>query len=214
MSGVQEFDYSVDVLRALLWQYEEWPDLQALLSAKQEWFTENQTAFWSNWYTDVFNLKTANEFGCSVWGVILGVSLSIGQPGTGARPVWGFGAFNQNFNHGNFGRDSAGVAGLSLEQKRLVLRLRYWQLTSDGSAPYANRALQDVFGTGYVLDHGDMTISYVFPDAITSELRQILTEFDLLPRPAGVQVNILINPRNDFGFAPFYNNFNHGAFGA
>jgi len=214
MSGVQEFDYSVDVLRALLWQYEEWPDLQALLSAKQEWFTENQTAFWSNWYTDVFNLKTANEFGCSVWGVILGVALSIGQPGTGARPVWGFGAFNQNFNHGNFGRDSAGVAGLSLEQKRLVLRLRYWQLTSDGSAPYANRALQDVFGTGYVLDHGDMTISYVFPDAITSELRQILTEFDLLPRPAGVQVNILINPRNDFGFAPFYNNFNHGAFGA
>ena len=214
MSGIQEFDYSVDVLRALLWQYEEWPDLQALLSAKQEWFTENQTAFWSNWYTDVFNLKTANEFGCSVWGVILGVALSIGQPGTGARPVWGFGAFNQNFNHGNFGRDSAGVAGLSLEQKRLVLRLRYWQLTSDGSAPYANRALQDVFGTGYVLDHGDMTISYVFPDAITSELRQILTEFDLLPRPAGVQVNILINPRNDFGFAPFYNNFNHGAFGA
>lgn len=214
MSGIQEFDYSVDVLRALLWQYEEWPDLQALLSAKQEWFTENQTAFWSNWYTDVFNLKTANEFGCSVWGVILGVALSIGQPGTGARPVWGFGAFNQNFNHGNFGRDSAGAAGLSLEQKRLVLRLRYWQLTSDGSAPYANRALQDVFGTGYVLDHGDMTISYVFPDAITSELRQILTEFDLLPRPAGVQVNILINPRNDFGFAPFYNNFNHGAFGA
>lgn len=214
MSRVQAFDYSVDLLRAILWQYQDAAGLQSLLASKDTWYDENQTAFWSDWYADVFNLRTANEFGCSVWGVILGVPLSVGQPGTGARPVWGFGAFNRNFEHGNFGRDSAGVAALTLDQKRLVLRLRYYQLVSDGSVPFINKTLRDVFGYGYVLDVGDMTATYIFPTELPSAVRFVLTEFDLLPRPAGVGVNILVDPKAVFGFDPHYQNFNNGGFGA
>lgn len=214
MTTIQQFDASVDLLKAILWQYDGAERLQSLLQSKQNWYNENQRDFWNAWYDDVFNLQTANDFGCSVWGIILGVPLSIGQSGTGDRPVWGFGAFNRNFNNGNFGRDSAGVAGLTLEQKRLVLRLRYYQLVSDGSAPFSNKALRDVFGVGYVLDPGDMTCTYVFPNALSSQVRLVLEQFDLLPRPAGVKVNILIDPTNVFGFDPFYQNFNNGGFGA
>lgn len=212
---IQAVDFSVDLLRAILWQYNDAVRMQSLLAQKQAWYEETQTEFWTDWVRDVFNLYTANEFGLSVWGVILGIPLSIGLPGTGARAVWGFGAFNQNFEHGNFGRDSAGVAGLTLEQKRLVLQLRYFQLVSDGSVPHTNFVLKHIFGSGYVLDlSGDMEVTYVFPVALPSAVQTVLQNFDLLPRPAGVKINILIDPGSVFGFDPFYENFENGGFGA
>lgn len=214
MTRIQQFDFSVDLLRAILWQYNDAERLQTILERKSEWYSEEHADFWQGWLRDVFDLTTANDFGLSVWGILLNVPLSYGLPGTGARPVFGFGDFNQNFNNGNFGRDAAGVAGLTLEQKRLVLRLRYYQLISDGTVPHTNFVLQQVFGTGYVLDPEDMTATYVFPQALPSGVLAVLQEFDLLPRPAGVEINILIDPTSVFGFDPFYLNFNNGGFGA
>lgn len=209
---VQPFDFSVDLLRAILWQYEDATGLRSLLEQKSAWYTAQHTEFWSNWVTDVFDLTTANDFGCAVWGVILNFPLAISQAGTGARPVWGFGVHNLNFDNGNFGRDSEGVAGLTLEQKRLLLRLRYFQLISDGSVPYANFVMREVFGGGYVIDNEDMTVSYVFTTAPGQIIADALLQYDLLPRPAGVEINILVNPKEVFGFSPVYLNFENGAF--
>ena len=214
MSRIQEFDFSVDLLRAILWQYEEAAGLQSVLRSKAAWYLEEQTEFWQSWYDDVFNLQTANELGLGVWGVILGIPLSIGQPSTGDRPVWGFGPYNRPFNRGGFGRGSSGVAGLTIEQKRLVLRLRYFQIVSDGSIPFANYTLREVFGYGYALDGLDMSMTYVFPAELSSQVRLVLEEFDLLPRPAGVKLNIVVDPGKEFGFGPFVQNFNNGPFRA
>lgn len=214
MKGTQEFDFSVDLLRAILWQYNDAAGLQSLLASKSEWYNINQRQFWEDWTRDVFDLTTANDFGCAVWGVILAVPLSLGQPGSGSRSVFGFGIHNLNFENSNFGRDSSGVAALTVEQKRLVLRLRYFQLISDGTVPHTNYVLKTVLGGGYVLDPGDMTMTYVFPQALPSQVIAVLEQFDLLPRPAGVGINILINPDEVFGFAPIYLNFENGQFGA
>lgn len=214
MSRVQQFDFSVDLLRALLWQYEDAAGMQSLLASKSAWYTENQTEFWESWRRDVFDLTTANDFGCAVWGVILGIPLSIGQPGTGDREVWGFGANNLNFENGNFGRSSAGIAGLTLEQKRIVLRLRYFQLVSDGSVPHTNFVLQTVFGQGYVADNGDMTATYVFQTELPAIIRTVLADLDLLPRPAGVDINTVILTDPVFGFGPDNENYENGPFGA
>lgn len=213
-SRVQQFNYSADLLRAILWQYNDAARLQSILAQKSEWYAEHNAGFWVDWERDVFNMLTANDFGLSVWGVILGIPLSYGLPSSGTRSVWGFGEFNQNFENGNFGRDASGVAGLTLEQKRLVLRLRYYQLISDGSVPHINFVLQDIFGQGRVLDRLNMTATYVFETAIPSSIRVLLQEFDLLPRPAGVEIDILIDPGNVFGFDPYYQNFENGGFGA
>lgn len=214
MSRVQQFDYSVDLLKAILWQYNDAARLQSLLADKSGWYAEHQAGFWEDWRRDVFDLLTANEFGLSVWGVILDIPLSYGLPSSGARTVFGFGDFNLNFNQGTFGRDASGVAGLTTEQKRLVLRLRYYQLISDGSVPHINFVLRDVFGQGRVLDRYDMTATYVFETEVPSSVRVLLDKFDLLPRPAGVEIDILIDPGNVFGFDPYYQNFNNGGFGA
>lgn len=214
MDKIQAFNFSVDLLRALLWQYNDAVNLQSILRQKSEWYSRNHTEFWNRWVADVFNLRTANDFGLAVWAIILDMPLTVGIPGSGARPVFGFGQHNQNFTNGNFGRDSAGVAGLTTEQRRVVLLLRYYQLITDGTVPHVNSILKDVFGQGYVLDHLDMTCSYIFPQSLSSTMIQVLENFDLLPRPAGVEVNILINPDEVFGFAPIYLNFENGQFGA
>ena len=214
MATVQQFDFSVDLLRAILWQYNDAAGLQSLLQSKTAWYEENQAQFWENWRRDVFDLTTANDFGCAVWGVILNAPLSIGQPGTGNRPNWGFGPDNLPFNLGTFGRLSAGVSGLSIEQKRLILRLRYFQLVSDGSVSFTNFVLKTVFGQGYVVDNHDMTATYVFQTELPVTVRTVLEQFDLLPRPAGVGINIIYLTDPVWGFGPNNENFNNGPFGA
>lgn len=223
MATKQEFNFSVDLLRAILWQYNTAERLQTILERKSDWYEINQNLFWQNWYSDVFNLLTANDFGLSVWARILNIPLVATIPSSGDRPVWGFGANNLNFFPGNapdqfpnFGLDEDGVLSLTTEQKRLVLRLRWFQLTTRGAVTEINRVLADVFrpyGLVYVLDGLDMSANYIFTFVPDQRLRQVLANFDVLPRPAGVQIATLILPRDSFGFDPYYLNFNNSNFG-
>ena len=189
--NVQAFDFSVDLLQAILWQYNDATRLQSLLTQKQAWYDENQEAFWTNWVTDVFDLRTANDFGLAVWAIILGVPLTLSSEGDAAdKPIWGFGANREVFGYGNFA--STQSASLTTEQRRLVLQLRYFQLTTRGTVPEANAFLKALFPDMWPLfveDNLDMTINYVFGSPLSSDLQAVLQNFDLLPRPAGVKVS-------------------------
>lgn len=217
MSTVQQFDYSVDLLKALLWQHNNATALETLVRRKQEWYEESQQGFWSNWYSDVFNLDTANEFGLSVWSRILGVPLQVQVEGSLSKEAFGFGANHKNFNNGNFARGQAGDIPLTTDQSRLVLKLRYFQLVSRGSVPETNEWLASLFGdqgTVYVVDSLDMTFAtYFFGFEPDSQLRFILEKYDLLPRPAGVGVKYQIQVRPSWGFGVNHLNFNNGSFG-
>lgn len=98
MSTIQTFDFSANLLRALLWRNNEAPNLQALLQFKQDYFDSENEQFWSDWARDVFDLRTANEFGLNVWSIILGINITI-EPVI--PPVlngnFGFGEFRLNF---------------------------------------------------------------------------------------------------------------------
>lgn len=212
MTTVQQFDLSVDLLRTVLWQYDRAEALQAILRRKNEWMESKVAGFWEWWRREVFDLDTATDFGLSVWSIILEVPLGFDVPASGPRPVFGFGPFNQNFTNGNFGRDVAGSMALSTSQKRLVLKLRYFQLISRGTVPEMNHFLRVLFGDAHAVDNLDMSFSVVFRYVPTPDVMFILNEFDLLPRPAGVKLNLLIDPLNVFGFAPYYQNFENGGF--
>lgn len=223
MTGnIQQFDFSVDLLRAILWQYNDATRLQTILARKAEWYAENHTDFWTTWITDVFDLRTANEFGLAVWAQILNVPLVAATAGTGDRPVFGFAPDpgepengNLNFDHGNFGQDVDGTVTLTTEQKRLLLRLRYFQLTSTGAVPEINFVLATIFGAeglAYVLDGHDMTMTYIFEFFPASNVLFVLENFDVLPRPSAVELNVLVQPRDTFGFAPYYLNFENSNF--
>lgn len=217
MSTVQEFDASVNLLAAILWQYEGSERLKALAVAKQAWTTENQTNFWLGWYRDVFNVDTATAFGLSIWGRILDVRLSLEvQPQD--KVNFGFGSFNKNFNApSNFGVTLSGNQSLTIDQQRIVIKLRYFQLTSRGTVSEINEFLSTLFGPGnaFVIDPYDMSFAiYQFNFTPDSQLRFILDEFDLLPRPAGIGVKWQIKMRPVFGFGQYNINFNRGTFGS
>lgn len=217
MATIQRFNYSVDLLKAILWQYNTALNLQSILEQKQVWYDANQRDFWENWHKDVFDLNTANQFGLTVWSIILDIPIIvILEPTSPSKPTWGFGDFNKNYENGNFSRSRGGAVSLTVEQARTVLKLRYYQITSRGTVTEINSFLKSVFaniGNVYVRDNLDMTITYVFDFQPSSQLQFVLEKYDILPRPAGVGVDIEVELIEFFGFADDDENFDNGNFG-
>jgi hypothetical protein len=140
---IQQFDYSVNLLQTIIWQYDETKHLAGLIDAKNDWYILNNADFWIDWYTNVFNLLTANAFGISVWSYILNVPLYTNQPiEPDDKPLWGFNAIvgawptlentYLNFGHSNFSTRGQ-ILTLTLEEQRFLLRLRYYQLYTAGA---------------------------------------------------------------------------------
>lgn len=216
MSGTQQFDFAVDLMRSILWQYEGAPRALALARNDQAWIDTHQAEFWRDWHRDVFDLDTANEFGLAVWARILGVSLEIGKPRR-VEGVFGFGVNNQNFENGNFGRASDSQVSLDIESARKLLKLRWFQLTMRPTAPNINQALASVFGSGvaYVADSYDMTtVTFFFLQTPDYRLRRLLERTDILPRPSTVGVRWQVQVKPSWGFGENHLNFERGNFGA
>jgi hypothetical protein len=215
---IQEFNYSVNLLQAILWQYDEATNLLSLINQKQVWYNKYQTQFWTDWYTNVFNLLTANQFGLSLWSYILNVPLFLDNVQDDPdKPVFGFNNNDSfptlentylNFNNGNFSTKGQTIS-LTIEEQRFILRLRYFQLSNNGTTININVFLKYLLessdigynGTIYVLDGLDMTITYVITDAgFPQELLDAIQLLDLFPRPTGVGIKIHINYGVQFGF--------------
>lgn len=212
---VQQFDFSVNLLRALLWQYNEAARLESLLSQKQDWYNQAQTEFWESWIRDVFDLRTANAFGLSVWARILDMPLTISTGSSGEdNLIWGFADDDENFDNGNF--EPWIKLPLSVEQSRLILRLRYFQLVTRATVPEINDFMAYLFadlGSVYVVDGLNMTARYVFGFELSNELQVVLSSFDLLPRPAGVRVDYIVIPEvQSWGFGRYHENYDNGNF--
>jgi hypothetical protein len=206
---IQQFDFSLDLMKVVKWEYDQAPNLINILNLKQEWYSANHEQFWVAWERDVFNLLTANDFGLNVWSIILELPLySVSGASPTDYPAFGFADFGLNFGNSNFATDADTVNRLSVEQKRDLLRMRWWQITSDGSMPSINHALNDVFGADvYALDGQDMNITVVYQKVLPNLMMNLLIEFDLIPRPSGVLINHLVKPRDAFGFANYGLNF-------
>lgn len=214
---IQQFDFSLNLLQAILWQYTNAQTLQSLLTQKQRWYDVNQQQFWQDWYDDVFNLQSANAFGLSVWSIILGLPLFVNNPAPGDEgAVFGFDTQTGfNFDNGIFG--DLNTYQLPTETARLALQLRYFQLTGSGTVPEVNRMLAFVFqnyGRAWLTDNHDMTQTYIFDFPVTFDLQYLFDNYDILPRPAGVSSTWVDATRDYFGFASGDFNFDNGTFGS
>lgn len=213
---VQEFDFSVDLLKAILWEYNDATSLQSLFNQKSAWYTENQTEFWEDWIINVFDLRTANDFGVAVWSIILGAPIDIVvSPISGNSIVWAFGPSRSNFNNSNFGSSTGVIQQMPTEMARLYLRLRYFQLVSSGTIPETNRMLKYLFeglGNCWLQDNGFMRQRYLFNFEVTPDMAYLFDNYDILPRPAGVGSYYADLTRPIFGFSESNVNFNNGNF--
>lgn len=218
MSGQIEYlSASVNLLRAILWQYNDAENLQGILQAKHDWYDLNHSGFWERWYYYVFDLRTANAFGLNVWAIILGLPLNVTfEPSTGEE-VFGFSANNLGFDDGSFGiPDTGTVVPLSVEQARIALRLRFYQLFCRPCAWQTNAFLADLFkdyGSVYAGDTQNMTVGYVFMFEPPASLKFVIEQMDLLPRPAACGISITYNPLEWYGFSGNNLGLNEGTFG-
>lgn len=206
---VQQFDFSLDLMKVIPWKNDSTENLMALMNFKQSWYAKQHQQFWEDWERDVFNLWTANDFGLNVWSIILDLPLYTNNDASPpSYKAFGFGAFGRNFGNGNFATDPNLANKLSIEEKRLLLLLRWRCITSDGSMYDINKALKDLpMLKAYCLDGQDMTITYIFTEAPSPLMMTIIKQYDILPRPSGVKAKLLVQPRKAFGFANYGLNF-------
>jgi hypothetical protein len=215
MTDVLQWELDPDTLRGTLWQFDSAERLQSLINQKYEWYLQNYGIFFYQWYSDVFDLRTANEFGLSVWAIILDLPLFVEyEQSPTDYPAFGFEAFGGNFFDFNFATTGTGVSNLTMEQKRVLLRLRFYQITTRAAVPEINKFLAELFGgLMYVVDNLNMTMTYIFTEPPSSSLMWALQEFDVLPRPAGVEYDFNTLSPPSFGFAPYQANFFNSNFG-
>jgi len=214
MSKIQDFDLSVNILEAILWQYNEAENLVNLIQKKNNWYDENIIQFLEQWYYDVFNVDTATDFGLSVWAKILNVNFSKQIPERADNKLFGFGEFRQNFSNGNFKPPKDETYQLSLDQKRLIIKLTYQKYHILPSVPEINKVIRALINKdSYIVDGLDMTQNLIiFKEQIPRSVDFILNNFDVLPRPAGVGIKTQVITGREFGFGEFRNNFNSSAF--
>lgn len=203
---ILEPDYSVNLTQTILWQYQSASKLIALINDKQDWYDINQTEFWQNWQQDIFTMYTANSFGLSIWSIILDIPFFV-RDDLPDEPIFGFNEVPEinpwvNYNRGYFADYSQSQYILTVEEQRIVLKLRYYQLISRGAPLETNTFLDLIFndpsgdyiGGVWMIDNLDMTITYEFNTTppLSPQLMGVIEDYDLLPRPSGVGISYVV----------------------
>lgn len=161
-------DWLIDLEKSILWQYDKSYKLKSLIEQKQAWYKENVTDFITNFFKNIFNLKTANDFGLAVWGKLLNFPRQIKK------------------------KDDDSILDLSTEQYRFLLQAQILKFKMKCTIPEINRYLRTIFNEEtnenvYVIDNHNMTITYIIqPNSLSDEIKDLIENYDFLPCPTGV----------------------------
>lgn len=173
----------------VLSQYANSPIITALVDLFAQWL-DPQSRF-DRFYSLIWDIDTAEGYGLDVWGRILGVGRVLQVPvgeylgfeqDAQAKP-FGFGIFYS-------GTRLTNNVALTDEAYRTLLLAKAALNITNASAPAINTILLNLFGQGYVRDNRDMTITYVFSEALTPVETAIVFQSGVLPKPCGVSFDV------------------------
>ena len=189
---VVNYQYSVDLRECVTWQYASAPNLIALLEKKNNFYAYC-AEFLRGWYTGVFNLPSATEFGLVIWALILShvnyieVSASIGTKS------FGFGQYHKNFFESNFALSNF-IYKLQAAELGNVLKAQCYNLQTNGSLYDLNRIVNLVFpnhGAYIEVDYANRVLTYVFPMPLTDDELSIAVYSNVLQIPLGMKKKII-----------------------
>jgi hypothetical protein len=194
----------VNVEKTIVSQYATSPTLVQLIQ-NMNGYVDPQADF-DAFYAFVWNIQTAQSWGLDILGRIVNVSRQINIPGA----VLNFG-FKEGVNYQPFGQaplyagtPASTVYSLSDDAYRTLILMKALLNISNNTAPAINRLLQSLFagrGRCYVQDTGQMQIRYVFEFPLLPYEIAILTQSNVVPRPAGVLAQFSqISAGGIFGF--------------
>ena len=179
-----------------LWQYANAPKFQSLLAKM-----DNLDNPLDKFFNEIYNIDTATLAGLSIWANILKLNFF-----TEIAPskVFGFGKFNTNFNHGNFG--ASGVSVTIIEYRRMI-KARFMKLVSNGNLEDIVRALQLFDLTVSDNLNATLTITPKRPTGeyfgfnnnqnfnngnfapelfLTTRQKELISNYDIIPKSAGI----------------------------
>lgn len=177
------FTFDADLLKHILWQYDNAPVLKQLVQSKNEWYSENLNGFWAQIVHDFLNINTANDWGLNLWGKILQIKRT----------------YNVN---------GAQISLSTALYRRLILG-RLQLIRSNGTVPEINKYLNFIFSpyvtdtafAATVRDQQDMSVVYILNFEPSDEELALIYSRTFLPTPAGVQDKIYLMPQDKiFGF--------------
>lgn len=167
-------DWLINLQKTILWQYDNSQKLSDIIINKEIWYKTNVTDFIVDFFWNIFNLKTANDFGLNVWGKILNFPRQIVI---------------------TYGANAGQVYNLSKEQYRFLLIGQVLKFQMNCTIPEINKYLNVIFpdseGACYVVDNKDMSIIYILSQGfMTDEIKMLVDNYEFLPRPAGVKITV------------------------
>lgn len=184
---------------AILAQYANSPILLTLMQAMNQWI--DPAVDIDLFYNNIWNIQTAVGIGLDIWGRIVGAARTI--PLADTSDYFGFeegeGSFFP-FNNEPFyaGPVRAGLYTLTDDAYRVYILAKAFANISNMSIPSMNALLNFMFagrGSCYVSEGSNpLTIQYVFNFALQQWEESIMLQPQLLPRPAGVGVSVVVNP--------------------
>lgn len=166
--------YNGDIKQCLKWLQNNAPNIQSLIQSKSDWYQQYHTKFWTDWESNIFDLRTCNAFGLMIWCIILNVPSDL----FGLFPLnlsFAFGNQRQNFTAvgdphapttdpntpgGNF-YGGGNTTLLDLTEVRWALMLRYVSLVSDGRLSFINEMLNFIFNNAQPWDFPGKNYFYV-----------------------------------------------------
>ena len=201
----------------LMWQY-KLPKATAeidLTSSSWVEFMQHCLNFAGSW-----GLDTAEGYNLDVLGRIFGVSRT-----SISMTEKEYLTYYEQTGGLGWGRGRWYVAGEAFRETillndfefRFLIRARIWKLYQNPSIDYLTDALQDLTGEdAYIYDRGSspmaMTVAYGSDVSDDSFIKFAIENFDILPRPVGVQYFFEKAGDKFFGFdgAEFTNNYGFG----
>lgn len=178
--------------------------------------------FTDEFITKVWDLTTNETFGLDIWGKNVGIGRYITSPidsdsfgfseadnGTSDYPL--------PFNDSPFyaGVQETTSVRLADDAYRTLILCKAFSNISIATIPDINKFLRMLFagrGRAYCVNYRDMTIGITFEFALAPYEESILTNYDVVPVPSGVQLNISQIVPPYFGFAEDAYPFNDGTF--
>jgi len=188
-----------NVAQTVVSQYANSPTITQLISGFDQ--SIDPQADFGNFYSQIWNIDTAQGFGLDIWGRILGVSRQINVPAIYPVMV------------------APGLTDLTDDQYRTLLLVKAMTNISACTAPGINKALTALFagrGNAYTVNLGNMHMQYKFLFALQPYEFAVMLNSDVTPSPAGVDCSSLFSIEPYFGFteAISWQPFGQGVFAA
>jgi hypothetical protein len=180
VTGVPFFDPAQTIAS----QYQNSPTLLSLIESMRQNLLLDDT--FEKFYEYVWDIDTAQGFGLDILGRVLNIPRQFNVPA-----IFPFDA-------------PSGLLSLNDDQYRIVLRAKAATNISVASIPAINAVLRTLFagrGNAYVVNVGNMHMSYSLLFAVTGVEFGIMQQQEALPAPAAVQIDGIQSVQNYFGFA-------------